>query len=294
MFEKYRDLVKASYTEKLTGKDISINMINPSPARLRKECLRVYANRREQHDLKLINQFFGPPDDNGNYDRAINKVEISRLKPLRTFMLSSTNPEPVIVELLAWLIDYPVRPFNFETFVDPDFPTLPPPPPTDPEPPSTDGGPQQPKEPDENETKNPWWKEHPRRLIIIILGGFAASTLISYMVWNLIIAQPQQCMIWSKDHYEQVDCHRKFYLKHSLALDTLLSNNFKMITKPDTLTANSVGKVYYLKVDNKPQCFTGPGKHPILNKDLKPITLYMIRKYFGVNPISVNNSSNQK
>jgi len=48
----------------------------------------------------------------------------------------------------------------------------------------------------------------------------------------------------------------------------------------DTLTKNSLGKVWYSKIDGKVEFFTSAGFHPVhIDRRLKPLTDYMIKKY---------------
>jgi hypothetical protein len=50
--------------------------------------------------------------------------------------------------------------------------------------------------------------------------------------------------------------------------------------QPDSITLKSTGKLWYLKRNKSLEIFTAPGNHPEeLNKQLKPLSAYMIKKY---------------
>jgi hypothetical protein len=115
MFKDYKDLVVKSYKEKLIAGKLSYNLADPTPAKLRNECLFVYTSRYDKgRDSKTLEAFFGKPDEHGDYHPIIYNFEVSRFRPLAQF-LRDMNREPNTrnIELLAWLIDYQPRPFRY-------------------------------------------------------------------------------------------------------------------------------------------------------------------------------------
>lgn len=54
---------------------------------------------------------------------------------------------------------------------------------------------------------------------------------------------------------------------------------FRKITQPDTITAKSLKKVWYSKKDNLVEFFTADGKNPENDKELHPLTTYILNKY---------------
>lgn len=53
------------------------------------------------------------------------------------------------------------------------------------------------------------------------------------------------CMYWAEDHYQPAPCNQPIENTLVVALDTLKLTHFKRITRPDTITTKSLGKVWY-------------------------------------------------
>jgi len=64
-----------------------------------------------------------------------------------------------------------------------------------------------------------------------------------------------------------------------IPLNTDKLKYLKKITRPDTITVESLHKVWYSKHNNSIEFFTDNGKNPENNKDLKRMTLYIFNKY---------------
>lgn len=96
----------------------------------------------------------------------------------------------------------------------------------------------------------------------------------------------RQCMIWQKECYVAVDCEDNKASRRPIGLNREILENFKKITKADTLHAGHAGKVWYSKIDNKVEFFTtiGLGFHPVRNeRSLKVATPGILEKHAGVN-----------
>jgi len=94
------------------------------------------------------------------------------------------------------------------------------------------------------------------------------------------ITETKQCMYWNGEQYIPENCDAKSI--HTLfAIDLLKVNHFKKITRPDTLTAHSLDKIWYSKQNNTIDFFTMDGTNPDNGKELKKITKYMFEKYIG-------------
>ena len=297
MFRDYKELVVKSYKEKLAGLGLSNHLSDPTPAKLRDECLFAYTSRYDkQRDSKTLEAFFGKPDEHGDYHPVIYNFEVSRFKPLVQFLRDmSREPNTRNIELLAWLIDYQPRPFRYTPLVEQDInpdpkpdpeipkeqapskeqdPSKAPVPPAKPEPPTL--------------TWNEWIKKHQKETALVLL-------LLGLTLFLLMKMPPKkQCMYWSGDRYEAVDCNRQLFGAQPIALDTFKLNHFKRITQPDTMTAYSIGKVWYAKIGAVPECFTTDGNHPVHpGKELKKLTLAILREYFGTKlPDSIQDQSN--
>ncbi|MCH5718552.1 hypothetical protein [Niabella hibiscisoli] len=93
-------------------------------------------------------------------------------------------------------------------------------------------------------------------------------------------ADGKQCMYWTGDHYEAVPCSRKIDDVIVIALDTVKLRRFKKITRPDTITENDIGRVWYTRINKQLEFYTAYDNHPTQPQfRLKPITGYIIDKY---------------
>ncbi|MBB4807324.1 hypothetical protein HNP38_002628 [Chryseobacterium defluvii] len=93
---------------------------------------------------------------------------------------------------------------------------------------------------------------------------------------NIAEKKEKQCMYWNEDHYEKAFCNDEDIPASLIALDRELLENFRKITFPDTITYQSINKVWYLKSGNKFEYFTAPGNHPVKNIELKKLSKYII------------------
>jgi hypothetical protein len=89
----------------------------------------------------------------------------------------------------------------------------------------------------------------------------------------------QKCMYWTGDHYEASTCEIKINTE-VIALNKGRLDSLKMVTRPDTITYASIGKLWWGKTNGVVHFYTAGGDHPTdSNKRLLPITKYMIDKY---------------
>ncbi|HEY9260965.1 hypothetical protein, partial [Chitinophaga sp.] len=72
------------------------------------------------------------------------------------------------------------------------------------------------------------------------------------------------CMYWLEDHYEPIDCNQKISNARVIALDTMRLKNLRKITRPDTITSLAIGKVWYSKINGRMEYFTSGGEHPVI------------------------------
>ena len=291
MFRDYKELVVKSYREKLAAGKLSYNLADPTPAKLRNECLLVYTSRYDKDiDSRTIGAFFGTPDQHGDYASVIYNFKVSLFKPLAQFLQGVKSDTNIgNIELLAWLIDYQPRPYRYAPPInqnsnpdpnpDPEIPKEQTPPkerdlPKDQDPPTGPVPPTKPGSP--ASIRKEWIKKYQKETALVLL-------LFGFILFLLMKMLPkEQCMYWSGDHYEAVDCNRQLFGVQSIALDTFKLNHFKRITKPDTMTAYSVGRVWCVQIGLIPDCFTTDGNHPLYpGRELKKLTLPILREYFG-------------
>ncbi len=280
MFEEYQAEVYAEY---LKLKGTSIVLANPTPSSLRDEALTFHKNGREGADV--LRFFTSSGEQNG-------KLDIDKFRPAQNFLIGKTNePTIKVVEFVAWFIDFEPRPFenwrnarrdNLEaekinTETDDT---------------ANDG-----KEIEVPSTiedaaaasvvqGNPPIKlisepqKQIKKLNFIQRTGIVATLglIMGVTYWKGI--PPDGCMYWTGTEYKAVDCDAQLPNTQILALNQQKLEHFKKITLPDTMTFNSLNRVWYSKINNEVEFFTTKGKHPLkTDRTLKPITTHILGKY---------------
>ncbi|MBO9592511.1 MAG: hypothetical protein J7599_06330 [Niabella sp.] len=105
-----------------------------------------------------------------------------------------------------------------------------------------------------------------------------------------VLPVTKACMSWTGDHYEQVPCTSNAGDTGVVQLDPEKIRSFKKITRPDTITRQSKGSVWYVKINGAIEFYTADGFHPIdQQRRLKPITDYIIGKYIHPDPQAAGN-----
>jgi hypothetical protein len=87
------------------------------------------------------------------------------------------------------------------------------------------------------------------------------------------------CMIWTGEKYQQVACGYKTEDNgiSAVPLDTAVLRHFKKIMKNDTLTANSIGKVFCVKINGKYEYYTDSAANPVYpERPLRRLTQYIM------------------
>lgn len=138
-------------------------------------------------------------------------------------------------------------------------------------------------------------KSHERRkkativaLIVIVIA--ITSGLASLLFSNKKSTTPflnftgqEKYMYWLGDHYQPTN-NARIKGVNIFPFNAKLVSDFRKITDQDTLTTRSVGKVWYVKINNKPEFYTTSGFHPgDTRRILKPLTKYILEKYTQAN-----------
>lgn len=298
MFIVYRNLVFEDYQQKKLANTISLHLINPTPASIKSVCKTVCELRYDRKDKKGLILFFGKQEDKAGYLKAITRFETDKFKPLANFLKGKTlEPDEKNVELLAWLIDFDQRPYEFgKNYKKKE---------------SEGTAPQQEVEDvineEEIEKKATVTTIEDKRATEVsqmtssavpAKRNFAYKKAVGLAIILLLLVgassywwlRPKQnntayltgygrCMYWNIDHYEAIACLPKAGY-NVVPLDSVKLANFKKITTPDTITLNAIGSVWYTKRHSELEYFTADGYHPIeIQLRLKPITDYIIKKY---------------
>jgi hypothetical protein len=267
MFADYKCLVLQDYRKKRAENILPPALVRPSPARLKKECMRVCSERFDRRVEKTLKDFFEQGSDRGSFLQAIGRFDNDRLKPLGNFLKGVTNkPDDKIIELLAWLIGFTPRPFDYSRKY---------PPCVDSEEANVEGSaPEETTAPEEKPPKPKKWKPVIRGLALIL----AALGLYWLIVRNF--SGRHACMYWVGDHYRATLCSEKHGDTLVVELDSEKMAHFRKITRPDTITENALGSIWYANFQGVYECYTSPGFHPVdTNLKLRPLTDYVLLKH---------------
>jgi hypothetical protein len=313
LFIDYRQRVMQEYDRKKESNILPYGLMHLTPANLKDECAKRCTKDVNRRDEKVIRDFCGDLNESRNCHAIIQRCDTDRFRPLVNFLKQkSVSTDEKNIELLAWLIDFPGRPWEVWKKHSDEHPVL-----TEPEQatgdkvtasvhrdstPATAGG---------KPTGDPI---NPGNVPIVVrddgsngnestgekiaetgnkgrLEGKNTKRLAAVFMLSLIIGaggiwwliggnQSGGCMYWHEDHYESIACNQKVPDARIIALDTMKLKNFRKLTRPDTITYLAIGKVWYSKIDGKIEYYTSAGEHPLVfDHRLKPISKYIIDKY---------------
>jgi hypothetical protein len=300
MFAEYQKQVLLTYHRKKDENDkLSHYLVHVTAANLRLACIETITKRFSQRDQRILSAFFEHHENEEGYLQALYNIDPDIFKPLNNFLKGNTShTSSKNVELLAWLIDFQPRPWQW----DHDYTksgyteTLP----------DMDDGVQGTKskmpqmktgksesmvsselEKVEEQEKKQQLSFHGQkrtidnRLIFVVVG--IVLLLIGGGAYYLSADRTdvhERCMCWMGDHYQRVSCNQNQRENAVYALDSIKMERFRKITRPDTITAASVGHIWYSKIDGKVEYYTDNGFHPVhTERKLKPLTAYMLNKY---------------
>ncbi len=291
MFLDYQQRLHRELEKKKSANTLSLRLSQPTPAKLKEECIVRCRQGYSRKDEAVLSSFFGQQADEAAYEKAINKCD--KFKPLRSFIDNETSkPDSRVIELLAWLIDFEPRPYDDRVNYNDDLDELRAPANgkrvevTDKvgEPKSEAYGGKAEETTEVKKAPDPVLqkKTTKRKKIVPVLIICILLCACAYLFWEMKRGQSNEaCMYWNNDHYEQISCTAKLGDATIIALDTAKLHHFKRIMNTDTITFNSIGKVWYIKLNDKIECYTSGGNHPMeTNRVLKPITDHIIRTYF--------------
>lgn len=261
------------YERRKDLKILSTNLREPTPASLRNECLVVYDEKGEQANEPTLRAFFGSLNNGETYRNKIVNIDIDKFRPLVSFLrktIKTTNN--VNTELLNWLMGEE----NKEGIPLPPASPIPPVSPVSPIPPIA-------------EKLTSWDKvtffirqANISFFLLILLLGF---TLI-FFLWQentLSIKQPEaneKCMYWTGYHYEPISCDKTADNSIIVPLNMNKMKSMKKLPFFTKVTKRDIGRMWWGKVDGRPEYFTDSGMHPVdTTKRLLPLSAYMITKY---------------
>lgn len=300
---KYYTLnVLDDYEKKKKANTLFSELLHPTPAGLREETLRIYLEKGSPKEATALRSFFGPLNNAQDYTQRIQTFDLDKFRPLVNFLHKRTvTTNKKNIELLAWLIDfqlpstvanseigrteqpvsYLIKPRETESIEIDDSAQLD----------NIDdlsGGLQVRHQIQLDDHSR---KQKKRELLFdssnqkgIVAFSIAAIIAVSLYIW--FTQTRQQCMYWTGSHYEVIACNLNKTNVSVVALDTFKVAHLKKITLPDTITAYSIKKVYYSKINGKIEFYTYSGVHPLDNgKILRPMTEYILNKYVLKTPL---------
>jgi len=253
-----------------------MNLIHPTPAKIKAECLNVLEARFSRKDERMLTAFFGGMNGEDEYRTAIKKIDGDRFKPLTNFLRGNTQAtDESNIELLAWLIDFEPRPYRVRKAESPDERSeilI-----------SDDHMPMLAAKNLKQKLFNGKQKRQFLSLFVALLALafiFQHYTKVGFSPLHHPFSGEEQCMYWAGDQYKPVLCNVKIENRPVYALDIEKLEHLRMITKSDTITKKSIGHLWYAKINGKIEFYSASGYHPVYtNKPLKPLTLYMYTKY---------------
>jgi hypothetical protein len=293
----YSKAVLAYYHQKLVADELSLFIRQLSPASYKEACLEVRRERFSRKDELPLKAFFGEGADKDACLFAINGLDIDKFKPLVNFIKGKTQkPDDKVVELVAWLIDFKDRPYDPRkdysitpyplqgSLIDKAIDASPT------EPAGNEDGPQ-PISPEPTKRSSQTislkagMEKRKRKRIILAITISIAFVMVVLWIWPRKTTLPridgQACMFWVEDHYQPISCNQKVDKVQVIALDSEKINHFRKITRPDTITENALGSIWYVKFHGVYEYYTSPGYHPI-DTSLK---LRLLNDYILINHI---------
>lgn len=267
--EDYKLAVKAKYEIEKKGVHSSV-FINPSRAKLRSLCLEIFKSNPDKNDLIVFSSFFRfdfSPSCSGKL-----KEQTDKFRPIETFFKGETNLVDVeAINLAAILVDFQPRPFLKFSKSERNNPIR------------KSGKIEEVRNITEEVdiytmqffNKSFYQKKHEKKILILLL-------MVSLITTYYFAFQKKQCMQWSGDHFENVDCelHNDSANFKIIPLDKSLLT-LKKIHVCDTTTffKNGEAIIWYAKTENGIDFFNTHGRHPENDHALKPVTHYIVNKY---------------
>ncbi|UEG51462.1 hypothetical protein LLH06_10800 [Mucilaginibacter daejeonensis] len=321
-FDKYRSQVLEYYKKELAAGRLFFAVPYPTPAKIKTGCLEVLETRYDTKDELFLRSYFRM-GNSLEFGPAVRRFDTDKFRPLNSYLRDhSRNPSPEHIELLAWLIDYPGRPYrpSYELTYQTSAEARPTntgttatvdqaddlhgsteveiPSPVDREQEKMADQASEPSLFDSNGELSDrtnygrpirsFWKQ---KALYALCAMLLFSVGIVFWYVNTTKRTPKTgmvvpvigqkgCVMWKDDHYEPISCQHSVNGLGSFGINESTVRNLKRITHPDTITPESIKKVWYVKVDGYLEYYTASGFHPIYTeRRLKPLTAYMYNKY---------------
>lgn len=315
----YSNAVKSIYDLLKQEQLLSIALTKPSRDHIKNELLTILPLLDIRKDYKTLQAYFGHFRDFQELKRIIKNKEGDDFKTVVNFLNGHTqNPSEKVVELSALLINFQPRPEDFKTdyksvyerlkakitnrsyelYFNPDLVSHP----TENKKETrienqpiqiiTDKVQIQTNEIEQSlptMDKNIVKKKSKLLNFYNLSGGSIGTILIVFLLSQktalfennslMMASSNNSCMYWDEYEFKTIPCNEASRNQKVFIYDKE-KLNIKRIKCWDTITAKSIGRIWYYKIKNEVQFFTAPGPHPE-NDHLyaKPMTKYMYNKY---------------
>ncbi|MCQ6961093.1 hypothetical protein [Mucilaginibacter aquariorum] len=274
-FAAYKKAVVSAYLQKCSQAQENW-LIKPTRGRIRQLCCKLVEDGLSKRDENMLYKYLEMEPGDRDFLAAIKETDADDFQGFVQFLNNTEiNPAEPKVELLAWLIDFPARPYSkyIETGKDEldvaeDELKIKPPAKNDDEtnlPPKDTKQEIAPIPPPVN--KKDW-----RWLIgiaVLLIGG-----VILWRVWT----DGKKCMYWSDDHYVATYCDVPRLDTPILPIDRAKLRGFRKIKKTDTLTSPyALRNFWYVRVADSLEIYSASGTHPLYpDKRLEAVTDYVV------------------
>ncbi|QPH37839.1 hypothetical protein [Pedobacter endophyticus] len=289
MLEDYQDAVLAAYKKKKDSGQLSITLSNPTTANLKQECLNTHNRSPEPKDVDALATFFDLDKIGTEFSRSISNADPGAFRPLLNHLNGETGKTNIRnSELLAWLIDFELRPSTRYYNALREF-----------------AGAEKRKESDRSDTSLPRTAEGgdkpaapttipspkttvgiSKKIVIILCIAILIVARVVIYFWDSKVNQirmplpDEKCMYWTGSHYEPVKCNTYIAGATIVPLDIERLKNQRKIPAVEPVSKTQLKRAWYAKVDGEPELYSDSGVHPIdTTKKLRPLSQYMINKY---------------
>jgi hypothetical protein len=290
LYRDYEILVMQDYEKKKAGNALHSGLAEPTPAGIRDACRAIWLERYHKSDEKTLKEFFKYHGEASAWPRIIDEYPTGKFKALMKFLNKETDStRRTNMELLAWLIDFRPRPFVFGLTI-----TV-----RQAEENQVKGRDEKEQEatvqtsPETNSERLEWAGQEPierqKRKIYYWIALWLFPIIVSAAViyfWSssnksskMMLTGYEKCMFWDEDRYQLISCQ-----KHGDTLvtpfDSVLFMHFRKILQPDTISASSIGKLWYIRYRGQYEYYTADGAHPIDPQlRLRPLTRFILDRH---------------
>ena len=280
-------------------------LIKPTRSRIKKWCCELAEVGVNKDDEKTLRDYMGLSPVNADFLEVLRKRDEQDFRGFQDFLnRTETRTSVENVELLAWLIDFPTRPYaqfikelQNEPALKREKEVLIPPVQQDGtrEPDASGQGQETPVLKREEVIEGPGPEGGKRD--VVPEGGGKGNTVIKYghkkkewffigigvlLIGGVILwwvwPDGRKCMYWSDDRYVKAYCDIPRIDTPLLPVDIAKLRGFRKIKKTDTLTPSYALKhFWYTRVADSLEVYTASGTHPLNpDKPLEPVTDYVV------------------